>query len=179
MNFDPHAYSVQIKRTSVDDEMLFVGTVLELPHVRIFEENYRAAYDGVIEVIQGLYEDAQEAGKAFPTPAAEEQHSGRMTLRMGPGLHARLDAKAKRDGLSQNSTAVALIAGGLAAEETASALIERCTAEIAVALRREGNVGLRAPAERRRAMRTENVFGFTGGMIVYERENKWDHKNRQ
>ena len=57
----------------------------------------------------------KEAGRPIPSPSVEpaENYSGKWQLRTPKSLHRRLAERAKREGVSLNALAVALLAEGL------------------------------------------------------------------
>jgi antitoxin HicB len=57
-----------------------------------------------------------EAGREIPRPG--ESASGRFVTRVPKGLHARLIARAKQEGVSMNAFVTAIIAEGLGRRET-------------------------------------------------------------
>jgi hypothetical protein len=115
--FDPQTYEISIRRVVEDGEVLFKGTVRELPDVAVYEETYKDAYDGVVCVIKELHRQAVEQGRPFPQPAqAEEEFSGRVTLRLTKTVHRHAAIAAAREGVSLNhfiSTVVATHVGAL------------------------------------------------------------------
>lgn len=60
-----------------------------------------------------------EAGRPIPSPTLEptEPYSGKWQLRAPKSLHRKLTERAKREGVSLNTLAVALLAEGLGAKE--------------------------------------------------------------
>jgi antitoxin HicB len=60
-----------------------------------------------------------EAGRPIPAPTLEptEPYSGKWQLRAPKSLHRKLTERAKREGVSLNTLAVALLAEGLGAKE--------------------------------------------------------------
>ena len=57
----------------------------------------------------------KEAGRPIPSPSLDpvERYSGKWQLRAPKSLHRRLAERAKREGVSLNTLAVTLLAGGL------------------------------------------------------------------
>jgi predicted HicB family RNase H-like nuclease len=116
-SFDPQAYEIAIRRVVEDGEVLFKGTVRELPDVAVYQESYKDAYDGVVCVIQELHSQAVEQARPFPQPSeVEEEFSGRVTLRLTKTIHRHAALAAEREGVSLNhfiSTVVATYVGAL------------------------------------------------------------------
>src|SRR4051812_10280842 len=91
--FDPHAYTIVVRRVALNGEPVFHGRVIELPDLEAFEPSYEEAYSFLIDAIQTSKSVFDEKGKTFPAPLPEEipEYSGRVTLRMPKWLHAQLD----------------------------------------------------------------------------------------
>jgi predicted HicB family RNase H-like nuclease len=116
MSFDPHAYTIVIRKVVANGAAVFHGRVIELPDLEAFEPSYEEAYRFLIDTIQTSKSAFDEQGRPFPDPLPpnEESHSGRVTLRMPRWLHARLDFLAQADGTSLNQYMIALLARGAA-----------------------------------------------------------------
>jgi len=102
--FDPHDYTIIIKRVVVDGEAVFHGKVVELPDLEAFEPTHEEAYSFLVDAIQTSKAAFDEQGREFPAPLPEEpsEYSGRVTLRMPGWLHAQLDYSAKAHQTSLN-----------------------------------------------------------------------------
>lgn len=110
-DFDPHSYSVMIKRVDEDGESVFKATVKELPHVAEYGDSYEEVYELAVDAINVLHEMASDMGHKFPNPSTEdENYSGRVTLRMPKSLHRSVAATADLEGVSLNQFLVATIA---------------------------------------------------------------------
>lgn len=108
--FDPHAYTILVKKLLVDDEQLFKAAVKELPHVDVYGDSYQEVYESCIDVIETLHEMAQERRKRFPAPIQEEEDfSGRVTLRMPKTIHRQIAALAETEGVSLNQYIVTVL----------------------------------------------------------------------
>jgi hypothetical protein len=104
MTFDPHAYTIRIRKIAESGGTAFEATVAELPYVSGHGKSANAAYADVIDLIDGLKESATANGQPFPTPvAADEDVSGRVTLRMSKSLHRAVITGANAEGVSLNS----------------------------------------------------------------------------
>lgn len=109
--FDPHAYSIVIRRVTEDGERLFHGTVRELPDLATYEATYRRAYDLLIDAIESLHKDADAAGRPFPSPEQTQgEFSGRVTLRMPTSLHRDVARMAENEGSSLNTFIITVLA---------------------------------------------------------------------
>src|SRR5690348_12871374 len=111
-HFDPHAYSILIRRVLSEGQEIFRGKVVELPDLEAFEPTYQEAYDFLIDAIETSKAAFDEEGRVFPPPLPTEisEYSGRVTIRMPKWLHARLDMAAQADGISLNQHMVASLA---------------------------------------------------------------------
>jgi len=109
--FDPHAYTIVIRRVTEDGERLFHGTVRELPDLATYEATYKRAYDLLIDAIDSLHKDADAAGRPFPVPEQEPgEFSGRVTLRMPTSLHRDIARIAENEGSSLNTFIITVLA---------------------------------------------------------------------
>ena len=68
MKFDSEAYSITIRKEEIDDEILYVGRVAEFPNISIYEEDFVAARNLVIDAIQTLKRIADESHKELLPP---------------------------------------------------------------------------------------------------------------
>jgi predicted HicB family RNase H-like nuclease len=118
--FDPHAYTITVRRLLVDDELQYVAKVSELPHIAVYESTFQAAYEVAVDSVMALHDAAQKHGRPFPEPNAESLATGRFTLRMPSWLHAKLQQLAENDGQSLNNH----ICGVLIAHQTVVSLTE-------------------------------------------------------
>jgi predicted HicB family RNase H-like nuclease len=108
--FDPFAYSITVRRETVDDEIQFVATVAELPDVSALADSHAEAVELVADAITELKIASDEDGKVFPSPAhVESEFSGRVTLRMERSLHRSAAAIAEIEGVSLNSFVVSAL----------------------------------------------------------------------
>jgi hypothetical protein len=109
-DFDPHSYSVLVKRVLEDGEPIFKATVKELPHVAEFGDSNNEVYDLAIDTINGLHNMAADMGHDFPSPLAEDDDfSGRVTFRMPKSLHRLVANTADVEGVSLNQFLVMAI----------------------------------------------------------------------
>jgi len=109
--FDPHTYTIVVKKVQADDETLFRAAVQELPDIETYAQTYGEAYELAIDAIEGLNAAAEEEGRPFPAPQESEgDYSGRVTLRMPKGLHQRIATTASIEGVSLNHYVVSVLA---------------------------------------------------------------------
>jgi predicted RNase H-like HicB family nuclease len=73
--FDPHAYTITVKRLRVDDEDLFRATIAEFPDLESYAPAFQEAYELAIDAIETLHLAYEEEGRGIPPPASEEQES--------------------------------------------------------------------------------------------------------
>lgn len=103
MKFDPEAFTITIRKESVDGDVLFVGRVAELPDVAAYEESYEEAHTILLDAITSLKKVADEQKRNFPIPfEPENEYSGRVTLRVTKSLHRSASQMADREGVSLN-----------------------------------------------------------------------------
>lgn len=103
MTFDPEAYTITVRKETIDGEKLYVGKVAELPDVMAYEDSYEYAHTVLLEAIASLKEIANEQMRTFPVPfEAEGEYSGRVTLRITKSLHKSASLMADREGVSLN-----------------------------------------------------------------------------
>jgi len=116
-SFDPHAYTIVIRRVVLDGEPVFHGRVIELPDLESFEPTYEEAYGFLIEGIRNAKAAFVEQGRQFPSPLPDEtpDYSGRATIRMPAWLHAQLDFCANAQQTSLNQYMVTLLSWAVAA----------------------------------------------------------------
>ena len=111
-------YHISVQYTEAGEEGLYCATVKEFPDITVYEETAHAAYDVALGLIGDLQELLASKGRPIPAPAAEENYSGRTTLRMSRSLHARISDAAERDDISLNQWIVEAIAWRLDGAKT-------------------------------------------------------------
>jgi len=109
-NLNPYSYTITIQEIEDDGERIYEATIAELPDAADYAETYNDAYDLAIQTIEGTAELYAESGREFPKPNKQERkYSGRITLRMPPSLHAKVDHNALKEGVSLNLYLVSII----------------------------------------------------------------------
>jgi len=95
-------------------DSIFVARVPELQGVHSHGKTRAEAAKNVEEAIELHIETLKEDGEPIPVPLVEQEFSGKLNLRLGPGLHRDIAAKAAEDGKSINDvlTEAALAALG-------------------------------------------------------------------
>lgn len=116
MEFDPEAYTISIRKETIEDEVYYVGRVAELPNITAFESTYSEAYAIVIDAIRTFKAIADETNENFPLPyhSLSDEFSGRITLRIPQSLHAKVSYFATKENVSINqylTTAIASYVG--------------------------------------------------------------------
>jgi len=111
MSFDPEAYTITIRKETIDDEIYFVGRVAEFPNISVFEETFNESHSLVLDAIISLHSIAMEQGVTFPSPnpSIAEECSGRITLRLPKSLHAKIARYADSEDVSLNTYLVTAI----------------------------------------------------------------------
>ncbi len=136
--FDPHAYTITVRRLRVDEEELFRATVAEFPDVEPYAPTFAEAYELAIDAIETLHSAYEEEGREFPVPATEEpEFSGRVTLRIPRSVHRSASMIATSEGVSLNqwlasvvSYAVGFGGAGASANLTGWNLTKLATASV-------------------------------------------------
>lgn len=107
----PERYNINLRRVSIDGEMLYEARVREFPDATEYAETAQEAYELALDTVEASLEILQDQGKAPPTPSeTPEDYSGRVTLRVPKNLHRRLALAAEDEGVSLNQYLVSLLA---------------------------------------------------------------------
>ncbi|MBA2671756.1 MAG: type II toxin-antitoxin system HicB family antitoxin [Chloroflexi bacterium] len=113
---DLHRYSRHVYFDEEDGG--FVALCTEFPHLSAFGDTREVALDELEVVLGGAVEVFREEGWPLPEPATapepEALPSGKFQVRLPRSLHGQLAARAKQEGVSQNTLVIALVAAGLA-----------------------------------------------------------------
>ncbi len=128
--FDPTEYKISIQRQAVDSHMYYVGTVLELPDVEVYEDSFEQAYSALVCIIESLKEAADSQGRTFPSPSIQATEcSGRVTLRMPKSIHYRCVEMASNEDVSLNQYLLSIISEAIG-ERTQKARVPIIIAQI-------------------------------------------------
>ena len=73
--FDPHEYTITIKKVFVDGEHLFKATIQELPDVVEYGQTYDEAYQLAIDTITTAAAMCAESHTPFPQPLVQKEFS--------------------------------------------------------------------------------------------------------
>lgn len=107
----PERYNINLRRVSIDGEMLYEARVREFPDATEYAETAQEAYELALDTVEASLEILQDQGKAPPTPSeTPEDYSGRLTLRVPKTLHRRLTCEAELENISLNQYLVSLLA---------------------------------------------------------------------
>ena len=108
---DPERYNINLRRVTVDGEMLYEARVREFPDATEYAESAQEAYELALDTVEASLEVLQERGKTPPNPSeTPEDYSGRVTLRVPKNLHRRLALAAEDEAISLNQYLVSLLA---------------------------------------------------------------------
>lgn len=158
---------------SPEDEC-FVATTPEFPHVSAFGDSWQEALDDLHGVLQDVTEAYREDGRPLPQPLPKEPPdlpSGKFQVRIPRLLHKRLADAAKRDGVSQNSMLISLIADGLGRRDAlvrSQAHAQEATLTIYRVSRQEGTTPQPQTGPVKRRSLTHNAdVGDAGNVILH------------
>ncbi|HET8554714.1 MAG TPA: toxin-antitoxin system HicB family antitoxin [Rhodanobacteraceae bacterium] len=100
---DPHAYGIEVRRRTIDGEVVFEARVRELPDLAEYADTAEEAYALTIDAIATTADMLAERGKSMPPPLEPvDDWSGRVTLRLPKSLHRLLSETADDEGCSLN-----------------------------------------------------------------------------
>ncbi len=112
---DVDRYAITVRFVSIDGQKWWQATVRELPDLAEFGETREEAIELALDAIEALKRAAIEEGRHFPEPIEEEEeHSGRVTLRMPKTLHRDVARAAEQEDVSINSYIVTALSKALA-----------------------------------------------------------------
>lgn len=106
-------YPVTIKPISQEDGGGYLVEYLDLPGCMADGETVEEALKEGEDAVLAWIRSAQEDGEPIPEPSSIYRYSGQWRIRVPKSLHAKLDHKAKLEGVSLNTLAVTLLAEGL------------------------------------------------------------------
>lgn len=112
-----YKYPCEIVPLAEEDGGGYLARFPDLPGVASDGETPEEALANGLDALKGALEAMAEWNKPIPEPG---HASGRMALRLPKSLHAKLKLRAAADEVSENMTAVALIAEGLGLREGTS-----------------------------------------------------------
>ena len=110
-------YPFTVRRLSDDDGGGYLIEFPDLPGCASDGESVEEALENGREALLSWMEVAREAGREIPQPDSLYRYSGKWRMRVPKSLHAALARQAKREGVSLNALATALLAEGLGRHE--------------------------------------------------------------
>jgi len=100
----PYTFIVQPYQD--EDEFYYIGRVLELDGCVADGETGEETLANLREAMEGWIETKLANGFEVPEPLAENNLSGKFTLRLPKTLHQKLSLQAKQEGVSLNQYAL-------------------------------------------------------------------------
>jgi predicted HicB family RNase H-like nuclease len=89
-----------------DEDHCFIGRCPELMLGGIHGNDEARVYAELCQAVEEMVEVTAKDGQSLPVPLANKKFSGKFMLRLEPGLHRRIAAKAVGAGESLNSFCV-------------------------------------------------------------------------
>lgn len=113
-------YPITIKPLSEVDGGGYLVEYLDLPGCMADGKTIEEALKEGEDALSAWIKSAQADGEPIPKPNSIDKFSGQWRIRVPKSLHAKLDSKAKLEGVSLNTLAVALLAEGIGRKNSAS-----------------------------------------------------------
>jgi len=113
-------YPITIKPLSEADGGGYLVEYLDLPGCMADGKTIEEALKEGEDAATAWIKSAQADGESIPKPNSINKFSGQWRIRVPKSLHAKLDSKAKLEGVSLNTLAVALLAEGIGRNNTAN-----------------------------------------------------------
>lgn len=107
-------YRLEVYR---DQDGSWVAEVPELPGCVAASTDPQELIYLAEDSIAAWIEAAMDDGRTVPAPATANEYSGRFVLRVPKGIHRRLAAQARREGVSLNTLCATALAAGVGAAE--------------------------------------------------------------
>ncbi|HSW41151.1 MAG TPA: type II toxin-antitoxin system HicB family antitoxin [Patescibacteria group bacterium] len=107
-------YRLEVYR---DEDGSWVAEVPELPGCVAASTDPHELLALAGDSIAAWVEAAVDDGRTVPAPATADEYSGRFVLRVPKGLHRRLAAQARREGVSLNTLCATALAADVGAAE--------------------------------------------------------------
>ena len=96
-------YTYRVLWSEEDQE--FVGLCAEFPSLSWLDEDQRAAFDGIVQLVSECLGDMESLGETPPEPLSKKQYSGKFQVRIPPEQHRQLAIEAAEQGVSLNRLA--------------------------------------------------------------------------
>ena len=108
-------YPFQVRPLSAEEGGGYLIELPDLPGCMADGETIDEAIANGADALRSWIETAKEFGDPVPPPSrpSDETYSGRWNMRVPKSLHRRLVERAKAEGVSLNTLALALLAEGL------------------------------------------------------------------
>lgn len=101
-----------------EDEVIFSAEIKELPGLKVYGDSLEEVYEDIDGAKDVWIESRIKDGKQIEEPRdMPTEFSGRLTARIGKGLHKRVADFASIEGLSINQSLISLLEQGLSAEK--------------------------------------------------------------
>jgi len=117
MNVEEHMklpyHITMVRNESGDGDGAWVVWVEELPGCISQGDSAADATAMIDDAMRGWFQVAIDHGDPIPEPRPESTYKGKMMVRLPAGLHACLDAGARREGVSLNQFIATVLAGAL------------------------------------------------------------------
>jgi antitoxin HicB len=110
---DFEGYTIQMWPLAKDEGGGWLITFPDLPGCMSDGESIEEAIRNGQDALGCYLAVTKKYGDALPKPGSASRTSGQFRLRAPKSLHARLAARARQEGVSMNTLAVALLAEGL------------------------------------------------------------------
>lgn len=109
----PLTYPFAVRELAPSDGGGYLIEVLDLPGCIADGETVEEAMTKASEAVSEWIDAAKELGRSIPEPNSHQNYSGKWVQRVPKSLHQQLAATAKREGVSLNALATAILAEGL------------------------------------------------------------------
>lgn len=113
-NFSPDQYDVSVQKIMEDGEVMYRAKIREFPHLIQYSGTPGGAYDQAINILGFLLDDMRSKGKSIPAPVvAQDEWSGRITVRTPKTLHRLLAENAELEAISLNQYMLSILSQGV------------------------------------------------------------------
>jgi predicted HicB family RNase H-like nuclease len=85
-----------------DEDGEYVGLCAEFPSLSWLDRSPERALQGIRKVVRAAVKEMLENGEEPPAPLALRRYSGKLVIRIPPGVHRELAIKAAEEGVSLN-----------------------------------------------------------------------------
>lgn len=114
------SYPASIRKLSDEDGGGFLVEYPDLPGCIADGETIEEALAEGEDAIKAWITSAKEDGYSIPKPNAFQDYSGQFRMRLPKSLHAKLALRAKAEGVSLNSLAIAYLAEKLGYQDSSN-----------------------------------------------------------